>query len=151
MTHGTSSPGNFRAAPGGERCYRRPRSLGTAWAERRLHQLVCAEQIPTTAGIASVAEIDLPTGAYVVFANTVVTNNSTDPHTLNCGVGTPGASSGPDNFADAVDVGRVELEGTGGAAKQTLSLTFSQGATSSNISSEDADIGAIQVEALTFP
>lgn len=112
----------------------------------------------------SPAEIDLPAGAEIVFANVVFHNGSTtDPTKVNCGL-VPGDASQAD-FTQALDVARSDLEQAPGAATQTLSLTgaiesdaaqtvrldcYGSGAsTGGPLSYEDADIGAIQVETLT--
>jgi hypothetical protein len=116
----------------------------------------------------AVASMDLAAGDYVLYGNAIFTSTGADPGTVHCALGISG-TQGNEGSDNTVDAGAAQLAGQSGIPKETtMSLTgvvelddvispitnvtmecYPEG--SLTVSYRDADIGAVEVDSLTFP
>jgi len=118
----------------------------------------------------AVASMDIAGGNYVLYGNAIFTSTGADPGTVHCALGLSG-TDGNEGSQNTVDAGATELTAQNGVPHEaTMSLAgvvelddvispttpvtmecYPAGAGTFTVTYRDADIGAVEVDSLTFP
>ena len=118
----------------------------------------------------AVASMDLAAGDYALYGNAIFTSTGTDPGTVHCALGISG-TDGNEASQNTVDAGATQLAAQNAIPRETtMSLAgvvelddvisptttvtmecYPEGTGTFTVTYRDADIGAVEVDSLTFP
>jgi uncharacterized protein YjbI with pentapeptide repeats len=118
----------------------------------------------------AVAGMDLAAGDYTLYGNAIFTSTGTDPGTVHCALGISGTdgNEGSENTVDAGATqlaaqnaiphettmslaGVVELDGVISPTTTVTMECYPEGTGTFTVTYRDADIGAVELDSLTFP